>query len=86
MNNAMGGFGGALKNESVELYWLGHSSAILELDGVRILIDPVLENASPFPGIAGRYTDSPIKREELPDVDIVLLSHDRYMAHRWKTG
>lgn len=53
MNNAMGGFGGALKNESVALYWLGHSSAILELDGVRILIDPVLENASPFPGIAG---------------------------------
>lgn len=60
------------------LYWLGHSSAILELDGLRILIDPVLENAAPFPGIAGRYTESPIKREELPDVDIVLLSHDHY--------
>lgn len=60
------------------LYWLGHSSAILELDGLRILIDPVLENAAPFPGIVGRYTDSPIKREELPDVDVVLLSHDHY--------
>lgn len=60
------------------LYWLGHSSAILELDGLRILIDPVLENAAPFPGIAGRYTESPIKRGELPDIDIVLLSHDHY--------
>ncbi len=60
------------------LYWLGHSSAIIELDGIRILIDPVLQNAAPFPGIAGRYVQSPIKREELPNVDIVLLSHDHY--------
>ena len=60
------------------LYWLGHSSAILELDGVRVLIDPVLENAAPFPGIVSRYTASPIKREELPDVDAVLITHDHY--------
>ncbi|MCD8044535.1 MAG: MBL fold metallo-hydrolase [Tannerellaceae bacterium] len=60
------------------LYWLGHSSAILELDGIRILIDPVLDNAAPFPGIAGRYTGSPVKRKELPDIDIVLISHDHY--------
>lgn len=59
-------------------YWLGHSSAILELDGVRVLIDPVLENAAPFPGIVSRYTASPIKREELPDVDAVLITHDHY--------
>lgn len=60
------------------LYWLGHSSAIIELDGLRILIDPVLQNAAPFPGIVDRYVESPIKREELPDVDIVLISHDHY--------
>lgn len=60
------------------LYWLGHSSAVLELDGLRILIDPVLDNAAPFPGIVGRYSASPIKREELPEVDIVLISHDHY--------
>lgn len=60
------------------LYWLGHSSAIIELDGLRILIDPVLQNAAPFPGIATRYVESPLQREELPDVDIVLLTHDHY--------
>lgn len=60
------------------LYWLGHSSAILELDGVRILIDPVLANAAPFPGIVPRYTASPVKREELPDMDAVLITHDHY--------
>lgn len=63
---------------SYALYWLGHSSAIIELDGLRILIDPVLQNAAPFPGIVGRYVESPIKREELPAVDIVLISHDHY--------
>lgn len=60
------------------LYWLGHSSAILELGGMRILIDPVLENAAPFPGIVPRYVASPIKREDLPDMDAVLITHDHY--------
>lgn len=63
---------------SYALYWLGHSSAILEVDGLRILIDPVLENAGPFPGIAGRYTSAPIARHELPDIDAVLITHDHY--------
>lgn len=60
------------------LYWLGHSSAIIELDGIRILVDPVLQNAAPFPGIVGRYVESPLQREELPNVDVVLISHDHY--------
>lgn len=60
------------------LYWFGHSSAIIELDGVRILIDPVLGNAAPFPFIVPRYTESPITADELPDVDMVLLTHDHY--------
>lgn len=68
----------ATEPSAYALYWLGHSSAILELDGVRMLIDPVLENAAPFPGIVRRYTTSPIKREELPDMDVVLITHDHY--------
>ncbi|MCD8081195.1 MAG: MBL fold metallo-hydrolase [Bacteroides sp.] len=63
---------------SYAFYWLGYSSLILELDGQRILIDPVLENAAPFPGLAQRYTTSPINRKELPDIDIVLITHDHY--------
>lgn len=63
---------------SYALYWLGHSSTIIELDGIRILIDPVLQNAAPFPGIVNRYVESPIKRDELPEVDVVLISHDHY--------
>lgn len=60
------------------LYWLGHSSAILEIDGLRLLIDSVLDNAAPFPGLARRYTESPIPRNNIPNVDVVLITHDHY--------
>jgi L-ascorbate metabolism protein UlaG (beta-lactamase superfamily) len=58
--------------------WLGHSTIIVELDGKRILFDPVFKNAGPFPGIVRRYDESPLKREELPEIDIVIITHDHY--------
>lgn len=59
-------------------YWMGHSTALLELDGYRILIDPVFENAGPFPGITKRFGSSPVRREQLPELDILLITHDHY--------
>lgn len=59
-------------------YWFGHSTFILELDGKRILFDPVFENGGPLPFILGRFDSSPIKREELPEIDIVVITHDHY--------
>ena len=60
------------------VWWLGHSTLIVELDGKRILFDPVFENAGPLPVISRRYDESPLKREELPDIDIVIITHDHY--------
>ncbi|WP_210465129.1 MBL fold metallo-hydrolase [Rufibacter roseolus] len=59
-------------------YWLGHSTAIIELDGHRVLIDPVFGNAGPLPMIAKRMSVSPLLREELPDIDVVIITHDHY--------
>lgn len=59
-------------------WWFGHSSFILEFDGKRILFDPVFENAGPLPGITRRFDVSPIKREELPEIDLVVITHDHY--------
>ena len=64
--------------EDFAVYWLGHSSAIIELNGVRLLIDPVFGNAGPLPGITKRYDAPPLKRSELPDVDFVVLTHNHY--------
>jgi len=60
--------------------WLGHSTLLLELEGRRVLTDPVFgERASPL-GFAGpkRFHPVPARIEELPELDAVLLSHDHY--------
>jgi Predicted Zn-dependent hydrolases of the beta-lactamase fold len=61
--------------------WFGHSALMLELDGKRLLLDPMLgRSPSPVPWIGGRRfsNDLPIEIEELPAIDAVLLSHDHY--------
>ncbi|HEY4107194.1 MAG TPA: MBL fold metallo-hydrolase [Polyangiaceae bacterium] len=60
--------------------WLGHSTVLLEIDGARILTDPVWgERASPV-SFAGpkRFQPAPISIAELPELDAVLVSHDHY--------
>lgn len=60
--------------------WMGHSSTLLELDGLRILIDPVWgQRASPV-SFAGpkRFFPAPIALSELPPLHLVLLSHDHF--------
>ncbi|MGI9284285.1 MAG: MBL fold metallo-hydrolase [Pseudomonadales bacterium] len=66
--------------QDIKAIWLGHSSVMVEMDGKRILLDPVLsEYASPFQ-FAGprRFHAPPIKPEMLKNIDAVLLSHDHY--------
>lgn len=66
--------------EDFAYYWLGHGSAILELGGKRLIIDPVLDNAAPLnlPFIVPRFQAAPIARNALPAADIVLITHDHY--------
>lgn len=58
--------------------WLGHSTVLLELDGRRVLTDPVFgERLSPVSVIGPRrFHPVPAKLDELPALDLVLLSHD----------
>ncbi|HCH61451.1 MAG TPA: hypothetical protein DFR83_01520 [Deltaproteobacteria bacterium] len=60
--------------------WLGHSTVVLDLDGERVLFDPMFgERASPvsFAGPA-RYLRPPLALSEVGPVDVVLVSHDHY--------
>jgi L-ascorbate metabolism protein UlaG (beta-lactamase superfamily) len=60
--------------------WLGHSTLLVELDGVRVLTDPVWgERVSPI-GFAGpkRFHPVPVKLDQLPAIDAVIVSHDHY--------
>ena len=60
--------------------WYGHATTLLELDGVRILIDPVFgERVSPSERFGPRRLHPvPGTIEDLPGVDVVLVSHDHY--------
>lgn len=60
--------------------WLGHSTMLLEIDGARVLIDPVWgERVSPFSFMGPkRFHAPPLAMSELPDVDVVVISHDHY--------
>ena len=60
--------------------WMGHSSTLLEIDGLRVLIDPVWEQrAAPFEWAGPkRFFAPPLRLEEMPRIDVVLLSHDHY--------
>jgi L-ascorbate metabolism protein UlaG (beta-lactamase superfamily) len=60
--------------------WLGHSTLLVEVDGVRLLTDPVWgERASPSTVVGPqRFHPPPVALEELPPLDAVLLSHDHY--------
>jgi L-ascorbate metabolism protein UlaG (beta-lactamase superfamily) len=60
--------------------WLGHSTVLLEVDGARVLTDPVWgERASPV-GFAGpkRFQPIPVPISALPPLDAVVISHDHY--------
>jgi len=60
--------------------WLGHSTVLLELDGARILTDPVWGlRASPSTLVGPkRFHRPPVALEDLPTLDAILVSHDHY--------
>lgn len=66
--------------------WLGHSTTLIEIDGVRVLTDPVWGGrASPvdWAGIQ-RWYAPPLALADLPSIDAVVISHDHYdhLDHR----
>ena len=60
--------------------WYGHSSVLLEVDGRRVLADPVWgERVSPSPAVGPRRLHPvPVPLSTLPPVDAVVISHDHY--------
>ena len=60
--------------------WLGHSTTLIEIDGVRVLTDPVWGmRASPL-SLAGpkRFQPVPVALRQMPPVDAIIISHDHY--------
>jgi len=60
--------------------WLGHSTVLIEIDGLRVLTDPVWGPRASPSRLAGpkRFQPVPVPLRALPAVDVVLVSHDHY--------
>ena len=64
----------------LRITWFGHATSLVEMDGMRILIDPVWEErAAPTSWVGPkRFFPAPLELRELPALDAVILSHDHY--------
>lgn len=69
-----------LDTEQNVLIWFGHSSYFMQIDGIRILVDPVFSgNASPLPNSVKSFKGTDIYGvADLPGIDYLLISHDHY--------
>ena len=64
----------------LRITWIGHSSLLIEVDGVRILTDPVWSARASFSSSFGpkRFFPAPLAIKDLPPLDAIILSHDHY--------
>jgi len=64
----------------LRITWIGHSSLLIEIDGKRILTDPVWSDRVSFSQWMGpkRFFRAPLPLEQLPPLDAVIVSHDHY--------
>src|SRR3981081_1551054 len=60
--------------------WLGHSTVLIEIDGLRVLTDPVWGRRASPSSLAGpkRFQPVPVSLRAMPPVDLVIVSHDHY--------
>lgn len=66
---------------NVQVIWFGHSTFLLKMDGQTILVDPVFSDYAAPSSLLGRkrYNEEmPISLEDLPAIDVVVISHDHY--------
>ncbi|MFT5811346.1 MAG: N-acyl-phosphatidylethanolamine-hydrolyzing phospholipase D [Rubritalea sp.] len=66
--------------EGLQVSWLGHSTFLIQLDGITLLTDPIFsERSSPFSFVGPkRYVPSVVNYDKLPKIDYVIISHNHY--------
>jgi L-ascorbate metabolism protein UlaG (beta-lactamase superfamily) len=63
----------------VRIIWLGHSTVLLRIAGKTLMIDPALsKRVAPVFFLGNRFQKPPLSLEDLPKINLVLISHDHY--------
>jgi len=63
-----------LTDPADKIVWLGHASFLIQLSGIRMLIDPVYGKLP----VGKRFSDMPVAPEKLLNIDYILVSHAHY--------
>jgi len=68
-----------IDGERMVVTWIGHATVLIQTQGLNILTDPVYaDRAGPFGFGPGRVAAPGVRFEDLPKIDLVLLSHNHY--------
>ena len=68
-----------VEGEQMLVTWVGHATVLVQSDGLNILTDPIWsDRTGPFGRGPKRVAAPGIKFEDLPKIDLVLLSHNHY--------
>jgi L-ascorbate metabolism protein UlaG (beta-lactamase superfamily) len=69
-----------VEGSAMRVTWIGHSTVLVQTAGLNILTDPIWsDRASPFSFIGPKRARSPgVRFEDLPKIDLVLISHNHY--------
>lgn len=76
-----------LPDNAPVIIWFGHSSYLIKINGKHILVDPVFSgHASPFSFSAKSFAGTDVYNvEDLPEIDVLIISHDHYDHLDYKT-
>ncbi|MCP4021795.1 MAG: hypothetical protein GY729_08125 [Desulfobacteraceae bacterium] len=69
-----------VKNKALRVTYVNHATVLIQMDGINILTDPIWSNkAGPLSWFgAGRIRAPGIKIKDLPEIHLILISHDHY--------
>jgi L-ascorbate metabolism protein UlaG (beta-lactamase superfamily) len=77
-----------LVGDSTEIVWFGHSSYLIRINRINVLVDPIFsKKASPvsFAGVTSFEGSLPYTAADMPDIDIMVITHDHYDHMDYKT-
>jgi L-ascorbate metabolism protein UlaG (beta-lactamase superfamily) len=70
----------SIVNEGLRVSHIGHATILIQVDGINIITDPVYSEKIGFMGLIGpiRHTPPGIDFDDLPKIDVMLISHNHY--------
>jgi L-ascorbate metabolism protein UlaG (beta-lactamase superfamily) len=71
---------GRTENDRLRVTFINHATVLIQMDGLNVLTDPIWSTcASPVGWLGPKRVRAPgVRMEDLPRIDVVLISHDHY--------